>query len=275
VSWTDSDIVGSVQAAARYRATHYYSLPMRLSQLARDPELSGLEAPALRVILSGGSTLPTAAITALSQQFGVPVVQGYGLAETSPSMFLGDIDRPKPGSCGPVTVGAQGRIVDVDTGAVLPVGRRGEIQVRGPQLMRGYLGRRPGQDLDSEGWFSTGDVGYVDGEGFLYVVDRIKDTFKCDNWLVSPTEIERVLLRHPAVVDCVVVDRPDEIRGAVAHALVVLAGPSVTPDDLTEFANAGVAYYEQLHSIELVDSIPRSPTGKVERRALRPQTALS
>jgi long-chain acyl-CoA synthetase len=269
VVWRDEDIPASVDAANRYRATHYYSLPVRLSKLAVDPKLTHLEAPALRAILSGGSTLPPAAAIALSQHFGVPVVQGYGLAETSPSMHLGNLERPKLGSCGPLTPGAQSRIVDVDTGAVLPVGGRGEIQVRGPQLMRGYLGRSLSQDVDADGWFATGDVGYVDDEGYLYVVDRIKDTFKCDNWLVSPTEVERILLRHPAVADCVVLDYPDEFRGAVAYAIVVSNDPLASPADLIEFTNSQVAYYEQLRHVELATSIPRSPTGKVERRALR------
>jgi long-chain acyl-CoA synthetase len=206
----------------------------------------------------------------------VPVVQGYGLAETSPSMHLGDLDRPKLGSCGRVVAGAQSRIVDVSTGAVAPPGSRGEIQVRGPQLMSGgYLGRALAQDVDAGGWFATGDIGYVDDEGYLFVVDRIKDTFKCDNWLVSPTEIERVLLRHPGVADCVVFDRPDEFRGAVAYALVVPSDPAVSAADLVAHANAGVAYYEQLTGVGLVESIPRSPTGKVERRKLRDEFLLT
>ncbi|MEU5346878.1 long-chain fatty acid--CoA ligase [Streptomyces sp. NPDC020766] len=141
VLWPGADSVASVRAADRLRATHYYSLPVRLSRLAADPLLTGLEAPALRAILSGGSSLPKQAALALAQQFGVPVVQGYGLAETSPSMHLGTPDRPKPGSCGQAVPGGETRIIDVDTREVLPAGAKGEIQVRGPQLMQGYLGQ--------------------------------------------------------------------------------------------------------------------------------------
>jgi long-chain acyl-CoA synthetase len=158
--------------------------------------------------------------------------------------------------------------VNVDTREVVPFGTRGEIQVRGPQLMRGYLGRDEGQDFDADGWFSTGDIGYIDEDGFLFVVDRLKDTFKCDNWLVSPSEIERILLRHPAVSDCVVFDHPDDISGAVAYALVIPSGDA-DPGELAEFVNKQVPYYEQIQHITLVDEIARSATGKVQRRDVR------
>lgn len=268
---TDEDVADAVDHANRVQATHFYSLPVRLSWLAADPRLTRLEAPALRAILSGGSALPAAAATMLSQHFGVPVVQGYGLAETSPSTHLGNLDRPKAGSSGIPVPGTECRIVDVDTGAELPAGKKGEIQVRGPQLMRGYLGRDLSQDVDAEGWFATGDVGLVDTDGYLFVVDRIKDVFKCDNWLVSPTEIERVLLCHPGVRDCVVLDYPDEFHGAVAYGLVVARHDMVGSADLAEFVNARVPHYEQVKRIDLVAGIPRSPTGKVQRRELREQ----
>lgn len=269
VLWSSGDLAGAMAAARRYDATHYYSLPVRLSRLATDSRLSEFETPALRAILSGGSALSPAATRTLTEHFGVPVVQGYGLAETSPSIHLGNLDKPKIGSSGQLVPGAECRIVHVDTGAVQPIGNKGEILVRGPQLMKGYLGRDLTQDVDKDGWFHTGDVGYLDDEGYLFVVDRIKDVFKCDNWLVSPTEIEQVVLRHPGVADCVVIDYPDEARGAVAYGLVVLSDDAVKPDELAEFVNGQVPYYERLEHVELVARIPRSPTGKVQRRDLR------
>ncbi|MEV0219860.1 class I adenylate-forming enzyme family protein [Streptomyces sp. NPDC050704] len=269
VLWPGADVAEAVTAADIARATHYYSLPMRLAKLAADPRLGELEAPALRAILSGGSALAPGAAGVLSQHFGIPVVQGYGLAETSPATHLSDLDRPRPGSCGVLVPGTESRIVDVGNRATLPVGEWGEIQVRGPQLMLGYLGRDLSHDVDADGWFSTGDIGYTDPTGHLFVVDRIKDVFKCDNWLVSPTEIERVLLKHRAVADCVVVDAPHELSGAVAHALVVPADTSCTPQELIDFVNAEVADFERLHHVALVESIPRSATGKVQRRELR------
>ncbi|WP_202637783.1 class I adenylate-forming enzyme family protein [Bailinhaonella thermotolerans] len=265
----DGDVAGAVEAADAARATHFYSLPMRLARLAADPRLPGLSAPALRVILSGGSALAPDTADVLSQQFGVPVVQGYGLAETSPCTHLSDLDRPRAGSCGVPAPGTECRIVDLGDGAVVPLGVDGEVQVRGPQLMSGYLGRDLALDVDAEGWFATGDVGRCDADGSLFLVDRIKDVFKCDNWLVSPTQIERVLLRHPDVADCAVVDLPDEFSGAVAYGVVVPRGGTADAEALMAYVNDRSPYYEHLRHVELVDELPKTGTGKVRRQELR------
>jgi long-chain acyl-CoA synthetase len=195
------------------------------------------------------------------------------MAETSPSMHLGSLDRPKTGSCGVLVPGGECRVVDIETRRPVPIGAKGEIQVRGPQLMRGYLGRDLAEDVDDDGWFATGDVGYLDEDAYLFLVDRVKDVFKVDNWLVAPTDIERVLLRHPGVADCVVVDQPDEIHGAAPHALVVPSETGAQPADLIRFVAAHVPEHERLRHVELVEGIPRSPIGKVDRRALRARLA--
>ncbi len=260
------DHLGSIEVAERNGVTHYYSLPVRLARLAAEPGLSELRAPSLRAILSGGSALPVRSAAILSEQFGIPVVQGFGMAETSPLTHCDRLDASRPGSCGPPLAGTECRVVHVDTREVVPLGEKGEVEVRGPQLMKGYLDSIP---VNSADWFPTGDVGHFDEEGRLYLVDRIKDVFKCDNWLVSPTEIETVLRRHPAVADCVVVDHPDEFRGAVACALVVSRDASAGAVDLAEFVNEQVPYFQRLWRVEVVDRIPRSANGKVQRADLR------
>ncbi|WP_432158443.1 MULTISPECIES: AMP-binding protein [unclassified Streptomyces] len=267
----EPDPADALEAAARAGATHFYSLPVRLARLAVHPRLPELACPSLRAVLSGGSALPLTAVRALGEHFRVPVAQGYGLQETSPSTHFDVLAAPRPGSSGPPVAGTECRIVDVDSRRVCPVGEKGEIQVRGPQLMKGYLGRELSDDTDADGWFATGDIGRLDEEGRLYVVDRLKDVFKRDNWLVSPTEIERVLLRHPAVADCAVIDRPHPFSGAVAHGFVVLAegARGTDPAALAAEVNAGLPYYEHLEHLDLTDRIPRSPTGKVLRQELR------
>jgi long-chain acyl-CoA synthetase len=260
------DHIASIDAATRVAATHYYSLPVRLARLAADPRLPELRAPTLRAILSGGSALSVANAATLSERFGVPVVQGYGLAETSPLTHCDPIESPRPGSCGPPLPGTECRIVHVDGREVVPLGERGEVELRGPQLMKGYLDAGPVPRGD---WFATGDVGRLDEEGRLYIVDRLKDVFKCDNYLVSPSEIEGVLRRHPAVADCVVVDHPDPFRGAVACALAVSRDPAADGADLAAFVNGRVPYYQRLWRVETVDRIPRSANGKVRRADLR------
>lgn len=266
----DADPTQAVATAARTGATHFYSLPVRLARMAADPRLPTWRMPGVRAVLSGGSALAPAAAARLCAGLGVPVIQGYGLAETSPLTHCDRIDRPSAGSVGRPVVGTECRVVDLDTRQPQPAGVPGEVQVRGPQLMAGYLTpdglQRP---FDDEGWFDTGDVGRLDDEGTLFLVDRLKDVFKCDNWLVSPVELERVISRHPAVTDCMVVDMPHEYRGAVAYALVVTDDEDADPDQIIAYVNAGLPEYQHLHGIELVREIPRSPNGKARRRDVR------
>ncbi|WP_328843062.1 class I adenylate-forming enzyme family protein [Streptomyces sp. NBC_00258] len=268
---TDPDLAASLRTANEARATRYYSLPMRLSRLAVRPDLADLRLETVEAVFSGGSALPVPAARALGEHFGIPVLQGYGLAETAPMTHCGSRTRPKEGSCGPPVPLTECRIVDLTTGKALGSGERGEIQVRGPQLMKGYLGEPDGAALDSEGWFATGDVGQVDEDGCLFVVDRLKDVFKCDNWLVSPQEIERVLLGHPDVTDCAVVDHPDRFSGGVAAALVVTRSGEgqETLDAIAADVNSGLPYYQHIRHIRAVDEIARSGGGKIRRQDLR------
>ncbi|MEU1786632.1 AMP-binding protein [Streptomyces sparsogenes] len=261
----------AVAAANRHSATHFYSLPVRLARLAADPALDGMELTTVRQIASGGSALSVRDAARLAERFEVPVFQGYGLAETSPLTHSDDPARPVPGSVGRPVAGTECRVVDVERRTVVAPGAVGEVQVRGPQVMKGYLGGPDGTGLEDGGWFSTGDVGRIDEEGRLFLIDRLGDTFKCDNFLVAPTEIEQVLLGQEPVREAVVLGLPDPARGAVPAALVVLrpgAGERVA-----EAVAAAVAqrlpYYQRLHHIEVVDAIPRNAGGKVSRRALR------
>ncbi len=270
------DTPAALAAANEHGASRFYTLPVRLLRLAADPRLPQLRLDTVQAVMSGGSALPPVPAAALSQHFGIPVVQGYGLAETSPLTHGEPIDAPRTGSVGVCVPGTRCRIVDVESRAVLPAGERGEVQVRGPQVMRGYADPELPTGIDAEGWLSTGDIGYQDPDGYLFLVDRLKDVFKCDNWLVSPTEVEQVVSRHAEVAECVVVDHPHEHSGAVAHAFVVLA-PGAGPDALdgiTGFVNAQVPYYQRLHHITAVAAIPRSPNGKVARREIRTMATL-
>jgi long-chain acyl-CoA synthetase len=273
----EPDAAEAVRVAARAGATHFYSLPARFAKLAGDPALSSLRIPSLRAMLSGGSALSPSAAEVLSGQFGVPVAQGFGMAETSPITHLADLREgavvPR-GSAGIPVPGAQARIVDLETGAVVPIGETGELQLRGPQLMKGYLGRQPGEDLTADGWLPTGDVARFAASGDLFVVDRIKDLFKRDNEIVSPALVEEVLREHPAVADCVVFDHPHPLSGAVAHALVVARAPA-DEAEVAAFVNARVAGHERIEHLQFVTAIPRSPTGKVRRSELREQYAAA
>lgn len=282
------DPVEAVHLARERSATHFYTLPARLLQLAGDPRLTSLRMPTVQFVASGGSALPAAVAGTLSDQFGVPVVQGYGLAETAPLTHFDDLDEPAAGSVGRPLPDTECRTVDLETRQVLPIGSAGAVQVRGPQMMAGYLcedvGRAGLRDadlvdcsaVDADGWFSTGDVGTIDQSGRLRLIDRTKDIFKYDNFLISPSEIEAVLGAHPAVADSVVLDHPDEVHGAVAHAFVVLHSNDDPPGldtarvhAVIDAVNAELPPFKQIRHAEPVESIPRSPIGKIARREMR------
>jgi long-chain acyl-CoA synthetase len=265
----DPDLTAAVSLANRFRATHFYSIPAWLIRLAGRPAWADLRLHSVRFVASGGAALPAPVAAVLQHRLGVPVVQGYGLAETAPLTHFDLPDAPAVGSVGPVLAGTQCRIVGVETREPVAARELGEVQVRGPQLMAGYLNHPEPAEIDPDGWFSTGDVGWTDERGCLFLVDRLKDVFKHDNWLVSPTEIEAVLLAHPAVADCVVVDRPDEVHGAEPHAYLVLAEPRPALDRILGWANDQLPHFKQVRHAEVVPAIPRTPNGKVPRRELR------
>ncbi|THA64131.1 long-chain fatty acid--CoA ligase [Streptomyces sp. A0642] len=290
----DPDPFASLASAASAGATHYYGLPARLHRLAVDERLAAASGPPpggarLTAVLSGGSGLRPEAARALRDRLGVPVIQGYGMAETSPLTHCQRPGRYRTGEVGGTVPGTECRLVDVDTRTPVEVWSTGEVQVKGPQLMAGYLTDAQPSRIDEDGWFSTGDVGYLDDDGELRLVDRLDDIFKYDNEIVSPSRIERVIGEDPRVADCIVVDWPDAVHGGLVWAGIVLrenpggayAGAAPGPGgsgrapgadvlaSVIERANERLADFERIRLTEALDAVPRTPTGKPERRALR------
>ncbi|MFJ1867478.1 class I adenylate-forming enzyme family protein [Streptomyces sp. NPDC088097] len=273
---TDPDPVASLAVAARVEATHYYGLPARLHVLARDERLTD-DFPAghhLTAVLSGGTALSPTAARALGKSLGVPVIQGYGLAELSPLSHCQGPRHPKSGSVGPAVPGTECRVVRIGTRAPLDLYATGEVQVRGPQVMAGYLDDSAPSPIDADGWFSTGDVGYLNEDRELFLVDRLGDVFKYDNELVSPTAVERVVGADPRVAECIVAGWPDPVHGEVVWTGIVLRDPT-TPDlldvvdSVVERANESLNPFEQIRRVEVIDVVPRNHVGKPERHMLR------
>ncbi|AZM94069.1 AMP-binding protein [Streptomyces sp. W1SF4] len=275
----DPDPLAALALACATGATHHYELPARLHRLAADDRLHGPDAlpgvpagPRLRAVLCGGSALTPDAARILGERLGVPVIQGYGLAEFSPLTHSQRPDRPVPGSVGPPVPGTECRVVHPETGVPLGPGDTGEVQVRGPQLMAGYLGES-GPPVDADGWFSTGDVGRIGPDGDLFLVDRLGDVFLHDGELVSPSAVERVLVADPRVAECAVVGWPDAVHGSVTWAGVVLrdheaAGAAVL-EEIAARANTRLAPFERIRRVEAIDAVPRTPVGKPVRGELR------
>ena len=199
--------------------------------------------------------------------------QGYGLTETSPVTHAVPVERAdnRPGSIGPPIPSTDCRVIDVVGGEELGPGDDGELLIRGPHVMRGYLGddAATARTLDRDGWLHTGDIGHADQDGWFYVVDRLKELIKYKGFQVAPAELEAVLLDHPAVADAAVIASPDEEAGEVPKAFVVAAPDAeLDADEVKEFVAERVASYKQLRRIEVIDEIPKSPSGKVLRRVL-------
>jgi len=260
-----------LRAIQEHRVTVAFVVPPIVLALAKHPAVDAFDLSSLRVVLSGAAPLSALLARAAAGRLRCRVVQGYGLTETSPVTHTNcgrDMDG-KPGSVGALVSNTEGRIVDPATGRDLGPGEQGEICVRGPQVMHGYLNRPDATAamIDPEGWLHTGDIGYADADGDFYVVDRLKELIKYKGCPVAPAELEALLLTHPAVADAAVIPSPDEEAGEVPKAFVVTRA-AVTPDELMSFVAERVAPTKRVRRLEIIDHIPKSPSGKILRRVL-------
>jgi long-chain acyl-CoA synthetase len=234
--------------------------------LAEDGSLSSL-----RMCVSGGSAMPVEVLRQFEERFGVPVLEGYGLSETSPIATFNMMDRPRrTGSIGVPVWGVEIKLVNAD-GAECGTGEQGEICVRGHNVMKGYLSRpeATAEAIDERGWFHTGDIGTRDADGYYYVVDRIKDMIIRGGFNVYPRELEEVLLTHPAVSLAAVVGVPHESHGEEVKAFVIrTAGATVTEEELVAWCKQNMAAYKYPRIVEFRDSFPMTASGKILKREL-------
>jgi long-chain acyl-CoA synthetase len=228
-------------------------------------------AASLKVCASGGAPLPIAVLQDFERTFGVRILEGYGLSETSPVAAFNQVLRPsKPGTVGLPILGCQIRIVD-DNDRPVPAGERGEVVIRGPNIMKGYY-KRPDETADAlrGGWFHTGDIGVLDDEGYLSIVDRKKDLILRGGMNVYPREIEEVLMMHPAVSLAAVIGVADERLGEEVKAFVVLKpGAQLAVEELIAWSRDQMAAFKYPRTIEIRDALPMGPTGKVLKRELK------
>jgi long-chain acyl-CoA synthetase len=230
----------------------------------------------LRIAVSGGAALPAEVLRRFEERFGVPILEGYGLSETSPIATFNRVDRPRrPGSIGLPVWGVEVKIL-ADDGSEAKHGEAGEIVIRGHNVMKGYF-RRPeatAAAIDAQGWFRTGDVGVQDAGGYLYVVDRKKDMIIRGGFNVYPRELEEVLLTHPEVSLAAVVGVPHPSHGEEVKAFVVRTpGGALTEADLIAWCRRNMAAYKYPRLVEFRDSLPMTATGKILKRELTAQAA--
>ncbi|MEU0499661.1 long-chain fatty acid--CoA ligase [Nocardia sp. NPDC005998] len=230
------------------------------------------EPPRLRLCISGGASLPQPVLEAFEEVFGAPVLEGYGLSETSPTAAVNQPDfGARPGTVGHSIWGVEVEIADPSESqriALLPIGALGEVVIRGHNVFNGYLGK-PEVTAAAvvDGWFRTGDLGVKDVDGYLTIVDRIKDMIIRGGFNVYPTEVEEALLRHPDIAAVAVIGLPDDAYGEEVCAVVVPAGP-VTAEAVIAYGRAHLAKHKYPRRVEFVSELPLGPSHKVLKREL-------
>ena len=265
------DLAEFLRVVQRYRITRAWVVPPIVLALAKQPLVDEFDLSSLEFMLSGAAPLSAELEVACGERLGCRMLQGYGLTETSPTTHSvpDDLAGQLPGSIGPPVPNTECRIVDVATGEDAAAGESGELCIRGPQVMKGYLSdpEATARTIDPEGWLHTGDIARVDEQGSVRIVDRVKELIKYKGNQVAPAELEGLLLTHPAITDAAVIGIPDEEAGEVPKAFVVPSAP-LTPEEVTAFVAEHVAPYKKVRAVELIDEIPKSPSGKILRRVL-------
>ncbi|XP_078433959.1 4-coumarate-CoA ligase 1-like [Wolffia australiana] len=276
------DVVAMMELVQRHQVTVLPLVPPIVLALVKSAAVGCYDLSSVRAIMSGAAPMGKDLEDALRRKMpGASLGQGYGMTEAGPvlSMSLAFAKDPRPiksGACGTIVRNAQLKIVDPISGASLPRNRAGEICIRGNQIMKGYLNdpAATARTIDEEGWLHTGDVGLVDDDDEIFIVDRLKELIKYKGFQVAPAELEALLLAHPQLTDAAVVPMKDEAAGEVPVAFVVrCTEANVEEADVKKYIAEQVVFYKRLHRVFFVGTIPKAPSGKILRKDLRAKLA--
>ncbi|XWS22730.1 hypothetical protein CRYUN_Cryun29cG0061400 [Craigia yunnanensis] len=258
-----------------YRVSHVALAPPLVVTMVRDAEImDGYDLSSLEVIVCGGAHLSKSMIERLRKRLPkVQLAQSYGLTETTGRVFgtMGPDESRIEGATGKLLANCEAKVVDPETGAALPPSKPGELWVRGALVMKGYVDNEEATAavLDSEGWLRTGDLCYINNEGFLFFVDRIKELIKYKGYQVAPAELEHLLNSHPNVVEAAVVPFPDEEAGQIPVAFVVRkSGSNIDESQIKDFVAQQVSPYKRIRRVTFIDSLPKNASGKLLRKEL-------
>ncbi|MFZ5827854.1 MAG: long-chain-fatty-acid--CoA ligase [Bacillota bacterium] len=258
----------------KYRPTSFPGVPTIYTALLKQPGIERYDLKSIELCVSAAAPLPVELLEQFESMTGASILEGYGLTEASPATHSNPMHgRRIPGSVGLPYPDTDVRIIDLETGADLPLGQEGEVLIRGPQVMKGYW-NKPEETAAAiaDGWLFTGDIGRLDEDGYLYIVDRKKDMIIASGFNIYPREIDEILYQHEAVLEACSVGVPDEYRGETVKAFVVLKpGATVTEQEIIEFCRARLAAYKRPTQVEFLPELPKSAVGKILRRVLAQQ----
>jgi len=271
------DLEQWLDAHGRYGVTVDFVVPPILLAMAKHPAVDAYDLSTVRFVFSGAAPASPELEEAVGKRLDCLVAQGYGLTETSPVLTANTADPTtiRHGSCGRLLPNTEAKVVSPETGEDQDPGQEGELCFRGPQVMKGYLNRPDATAamIDPDGWIHTGDLGYIDPDGYFYVTDRVKELIKYKGMQVAPAELEAVLISHPEIADAAVIGSPDEEAGEVPKAFVVKRGDGLTEEDIKAWVAERVAPHKRIRSVEFIDAIPKSASGKILRRILTDRDA--
>lgn len=270
------DMDDMLWAIQQYRATYLPLVPPILVAMMNGAAAikAKYDLSSLHSVLSGGAPLSKEVIEGFVDNFpNVTILQGYGLTESTGVGASTDSleESRRYGTAGLLSPGTQAKVIDPETGEALPANRTGELWLRGPTVMKGYFSNEEAttSTLDSEGWLRTGDICYIDGDGYIFIVDRLKELIKYKGYQVPPAELEALLLAHPAISDAAVIPFPDKEAGQYPMAYVVRkSGSHVSEKEIMDFVAAQVAPYKRIRKVAFISSIPKNPSGKILRKDL-------
>ncbi|KAK7264005.1 hypothetical protein RJT34_31607 [Clitoria ternatea] len=269
------EIRSLLEMVEKHRVSVAMVVPPLVVALTKSPAVAEYDLRSIRMVMSGAAPLGKEVEEALKNRLPHAILgQGYGMTEAGPvlSMCLGFAKDPYPtksGSCGTVVRNAELKVIDPRTGYSLPRNKHGEICIRGQQIMKGYLNdeKATAATIDVDGWLHTGDIGYVDDDDEIFIVDRVKELIKFKGYQVPPAELEDLLVSHPCIADAAVVPQNDDVAGEVPVAFVV--GFHLTEQAVKDFVAKQVVFYKRLHKVYFIDAIPKSQSGKILRKELK------
>lgn len=276
------EINALLELVQKYKVTIAPFVPPIVLEIAKSPVVDKYDLSSIRMVMSGAAPMGKELEDTVRAKLPNAVLgQGYGMTEAGPvlSMCLAFAKEPfdvKSGACGTVVRNAEMKIVDPETSLSLPRNQAGEICIRGDQIMKGYLNdpEATKNTIDKEGWLHTGDIGYIDDDDEIFIVDRLKELIKYKGFQVAPAELEAMLISHPCISDAAVVPMKDEAAGEVPVAFVVRAnGSKISEDEIKQFISKQVIFYKRIHRVFFMDKIPKAPSGKILRKDLRAKLA--
>ena len=270
----DRDLAGRL--ISRYQVTQWTNIPTMVIDLMGSPNFEKFDLTSLVNIGGGGAAMPQAVAQRLFDQFGLRYVEGYGLTETAAPSHSNPPDAPKQQCLGIPFMGVDARVIDPDTLAEMPQGEAGEIIMNGPQIFSGYW-KRPDAtkaafiDIDGKSFFRSGDLGRIDEDGYFFITDRLKRMINASGFKVWPAEVEALMFRHPAIQEACIISTQDTYRGESVKAVVVLRGThkTTTEQEIIDWCRGNMAVYKMPRTVQFVDALPKSGSGKVMWRLLQ------